>query len=115
MAEGQVAEAPEAAGFGHDGEAGEPGHGPAAMRRFMREHPLSPGGYVQRSAGCAETSDGEHAGDWYDGGRCGACGLLGPEDEPEPEEHDPGPAADDEAGMSEYRYILPEDYERGRS
>jgi hypothetical protein len=29
--------------------------------------------------------------------------------------YDPGPAADDEGGMSEYRYVLPEDYERGQS
>jgi hypothetical protein len=43
--------------------------------------------------------------------------LLGPQpdDEPEPEEHDPGPEVDDEGGMSEYRYILPEDYQRGQS
>lgn len=37
------------------------------------------------------------------------------EEEPEPEEYDPGPECDDEGGMSEYRYILPEDYERGQS
>ena len=48
------------------GELAEPGTGRAAMRRFMREHPLSPRDYVQRSAGCAETSDGAHAGDWHD-------------------------------------------------
>lgn len=30
-------------------------------------------------------------------------------------ECDPGPEVDDEDGMSEYRYILPEDYERGQS
>ncbi len=29
--------------------------------------------------------------------------------------YDPGPEADDEGGMSEYRYLLPEDYERGQS
>ena len=28
---------------------------------------------------------------------------------------DPGPEADDEGGMSEYRYVLPEDYGRGQS
>ena len=69
------------------GELGEPGTGRAAMRRFMREHPLSPSDYVQRSSGCAETSDGAHAGDWYDSGRCGACGLLGPQlaDGPDPD------------------------------
>ena len=36
-------------------------------------------------------------------------------DEPEPEEYDPGPEADDESGRSEYRYLMPEDYERGQS
>ena len=36
------------------------------------------------------------------------------EDEPEPEPYDPGPECDDEGGMSEYRHILPEDYERGQ-
>jgi hypothetical protein len=39
----------------------------------------------------------------------------GQEPGPEPEEYDPGPEADDEGGMSEYRYVLPEDYERGQS
>ncbi len=34
---------------------------------------------------------------------------------PEPVEYDPGPECDDEGGMSEYRYLLPEDYERGQS
>jgi len=29
--------------------------------------------------------------------------------------YDPGPEVDDEGGMSEYRYLLPEDYERGQS
>ena len=38
---------------------------------------------------------------WYDG--------------PDPEDHDPGPEAGDEGGMSEYRYVLPEDYGRGQS
>jgi hypothetical protein len=28
---------------------------------------------------------------------------------------DPGPEVDDEGGMSEYRHILPEDYQRGQS
>jgi hypothetical protein len=33
--------------------------------------------------------------------------------EPEPEEYDPGPEADDEGGMSEYRYaVLPAEEER---
>ena len=34
---------------------------------------------------------------------------------PEPVPYDPGPEAGDEGGMSEYRYILPEDYQRGQS
>jgi hypothetical protein len=38
-----------------------------------------------------------------------------PELEPEPEEYDPGPEVDDEGGMSEYRYVPHEDYERGQS
>jgi hypothetical protein len=29
-----------------------------------------------------------------------------PDDEPEPEDCDPGPEADDEGGMSEYRYMM---------
>ncbi len=29
---------------------------------------------------------------------------AGPDDEPEPEEYDPGPEVDDEGGMSEYRH-----------
>ena len=63
--------------------------------------PLRPdeaGGYV-----CPETSDGQHCGDWHEGGKCGACGQTGPD----PDE--------DQGGMSEYRYLLPEDYERGQS
>ena len=36
-------------------------------------------------------------------------------EEPEPEPYDPGPEVDDEGGVSEYRYTLPEDYERGQS
>ena len=31
------------------------------------------------------------------------------------EDYDPGPEADDEGGMPEYRYILAEDYQRGQS
>jgi hypothetical protein len=30
---------------------------------------------------CPETSDGEHCGDWHEGGRCGACGQYGPDPE----------------------------------
>ena len=41
------------------------------------------------------------------------AGTLDDEPGPEPEEYDPGPEADDEGGMSEYRYPWPEDYERG--
>ena len=40
-----------------------------------------------------------------------AC--AGVENEPDPERYDPGLECDDEGGMSEYRYILPEDYEGG--
>ena len=29
--------------------------------------------------------------------------------------YDPGPEVDDEGGVSEYRYVLPEDYQRGQS
>jgi hypothetical protein len=81
--------------------------------------PLRPdeaGGYV-----CPETSDGQHCGDWHEGGKCGACGQTGPDpdegqaEEPEPGPYDPGPEIDDEGGMSEYRYPMPEDYERGQS
>jgi hypothetical protein len=81
--------------------------------------PLRPdeaGGYV-----CPETSDGQHCGDWHEGGKCGACGQTGPDpdedqaDEPEPAPYDPGPEVDDKGGMSEYRYTLPEDYQRGQS
>ena len=36
-------------------------------------------------------------------------------DGPDADDYDPGPEVDDEGGMSEYRYILPEDYERGQS
>jgi hypothetical protein len=55
---------------------------------------------------------GEHPGDWQR-----EIWAFGFEGEPgsEPEEHDPGPEVDDEGGMSEYYYILPEDYERGQS
>jgi hypothetical protein len=35
--------------------------------------------------------------------------------EPEPGEYNPGSQAGDEGGVSEYRYILPEDYQRGQS
>jgi hypothetical protein len=38
-----------------------------------------------------------------------------PEEEPPVAEHDPGPEIDDRGGMSEYRYTLPEDYQRGQS
>jgi hypothetical protein len=70
---------------------------------------------------CPETSDGQHCGDWHEGGKCGACGQAGPDPdedqagEPEPAPYDPGPGIDDEGGMSEYRYVLPEDYQRGQS
>ena len=62
---------------------------------------LAESGYDRRGRGC----------------RCPFC-YYDPEegdDQPEPEEYDPGPEADDEGGMSEYRYTLPEDYQRGQS
>jgi hypothetical protein len=46
--------------------------------------------------------------------RCPFC-FYDPEEEPLVAEHDPGPEVDDEGGMSEYRYVLLEDYERGQS
>jgi hypothetical protein len=47
---------------------------------------------------------GEHPGDWQR--EIWAFGLeAGPDDEPA--EYDPGPEADDEGGMSEYRGRLP--------
>ena len=127
-----------------EAQAGEPEHGPAADTFtccttpmpwpardqdrtcpdcgtiWEREQVDIGAGARIKSAGCAETSDGEHCGDWHDGGRCGACGLLGPgpdEDQAEePEPYDPGPEIDDEGGMSEHRYyVMPEDNERGQS
>jgi hypothetical protein len=41
--------------------------------------------------------------------------AQGQDPDPEPEEYDPGPEVDDEGGMSEYRYPMAEDYERGQS
>ena len=35
-----------------------------------------------------------------------AAALAGEDDEPEPDEYDPGPEVDDEGGMSEYRYAI---------
>jgi len=68
---------------------------------------------------CPETSDGYHCTHRQEGvSRCCACGSEPDEDqagEPEPQEFGPGPEIDDEGGMSEYRYILPEDYQRGQS
>ena len=69
----------------------------------------------QAAADLAESGYDRHGRDC----RCPFC-YYDPEDEdqadePELPEHDPGPEADDEGGMSEYRYILPEDYQRGRS
>jgi hypothetical protein len=46
--------------------------------------------------------------------QCPYC-LVEPEEEPPAVEYDPGPEFDDEGGMSEYRYILGEDYQRGQS
>jgi hypothetical protein len=42
-------------------------------------------------------------------------GAHNTEPEPMPEQHDPAPEVDDEGGMSEYRYTLPEDFQRGQS
>jgi hypothetical protein len=36
-------------------------------------------------------------------------------EEPGPDDYEMGPEVDDEGGMSEYRYVLPEDYGRGQS
>jgi len=65
---------------------------------------------------CPETSDGQHCGDWHEGGKCGACWQTGPDPdedqagEPEPEPYDPGPEVGDKGGMSEHRYaITPEE------
>ena len=33
----------------------------------------------QHGDGCPETSDGHHCIDWYEGGKCCACGQDGPE------------------------------------
>ncbi len=138
---------PETWAFGEarEDQAGEPEHGPAAgtftccttpmpwptqdqdrtcpdCGTIWEREPVDiEAGARIKSAGCAETSDGQHCGDWHDGGQCSACGLLGPgpdedqAEEPEPEPYDPGPEIDDEGGASEYRYVLPEGYERGQS
>ena len=41
--------------------------------------------------------------------------ASGYDDGPDLEEYDPGPGCDDEGGMSEYRYLMSEDYQRGQS
>ena len=43
---------------------------------------------------------------------CGCHEEMEPDDPPEPEPCDPGPEVDDQRGMSECRYILPEDHGR---
>jgi hypothetical protein len=48
------------------------------------------------------------------GCQCPFC-YHEPEEEPPTAEYDPGPEVDDEGGMSEYRYLLAEDYQRGQS
>ncbi|MGH3222572.1 MAG: hypothetical protein ACRDPY_28400 [Streptosporangiaceae bacterium] len=45
--------------------------------------------------------------------RCPYC-YDEPEEEPPVVEYDPGPEVDDQGGASEYRYLLPEDYQRGQ-
>jgi hypothetical protein len=42
-------------------------------------------------------------------GHQGADGYYREDDEPEPEEYDPGPECDDAGGMSEYRHAWPEE------
>lgn len=37
------------------------------------------------------------------------------DDEPDPGDYDPGPECDDEGGMTEYRYVMAEDYQRGQA
>jgi hypothetical protein len=71
---------------------------------------------------CPETSDGYHCTHYQEGvSHCCACGSDPegapgePDEEPPAAEYDPGPEIDDEGGMSEYRYMLPGDYERGQS
>ena len=104
--------------------AGDPGPDPDRPETWVfGEAPVQPlrpdkaGGYV-----CPETRDGQHCGDWHEGGKCGACGQTGLDpdedqaDEPEPAPYDPGPEVDDEGGASEHcYYVMPEDYERGQS
>jgi hypothetical protein len=168
------------------GLSGEPGHGPAAMRRFMREHPLGAPRQTSRvywpDALCefidhdmcgkpavarvtSRAEPGEHLwccgphrdhmlrvspddacvswakpgepepgpvaghmaadvaryrpGGWPADQPPAIAGRVGDDEdqagEREPEDYDPGPEVDDEGGMSEYRYVLPEDYERGQS
>src|SRR5690349_6214214 len=41
----------------------------------------------------------------HDDGPC----PNGPDDEPAPDDYDPGPECDDEGGMTEYCYLLPDD------
>jgi hypothetical protein len=48
------------------------------------------------------------------GPACSDCAGE-PEERPEPEPWDPGPETVDEGGMSAYRSVLPEDYQRGQS
>jgi hypothetical protein len=177
---------PETWAFGevNEDQADEPGHGPAAMRRFMLEHRLGAPRQASRVYGpdarCEFVDHGmcgapavarvtsragpsEHlwcCGPHRDhmlrvspddayvswakpdepapatltclhcgaeatgrpGDRCPECSRemqLASGDEPEEETpaepYNPGPEIDDEGGMSEYRYILPEDYQRGQS
>ena len=71
----------------------EPGDGPDPDRPetwVLGEAPVEPL-RPDEAGGCAcpETSDGQHCGDWHEGGKCGACGQTGPDpdedqaDEPE--------------------------------
>ena len=56
--------------------------------------------------GRVSLSDAE--ADWLAGHQA-ADGYYREDDEPEPEEYDPGPECDDAGGMSEYRHVWPEE------
>ena len=84
----------------------------AVLRASVAEHD------AVRSSGMASEAHLVVSGELADAFTAFADALAGtPDDEPEPEpeEYDPGPEIDDEGGMSEYRYTLPEDYQRGQA
>jgi hypothetical protein len=85
--------------FGHDGQADESGAAPLTCPHCGNEATGRPGDHCPEcSHEMRPTRDGEPEAD----------GPLEPV-------YDPGREMDDEGGMSEYRYILPEDYQRGQS